>query len=274
MESRSYRPDLVRRGCNVPGVADNGASLVPSSASRARASGEIPCDRSLAVVDLLGMLALAELLAFDRMASDARLAPDLHRRAMLSEMAGKEIQSYSRLAERLCQLGVDPESAMEPFVAPLRDYHANTEPSDWFEALTKAYVGDNFADDFMREAASSLNGSDHDLVLEILHDSRHAEFSAQELRLGIGGDPKLANRLSMWARRLVGEGMSQALRVAAERPALASLFAAETSDQAGETTEKTGQLATEKSPAPGISAMIKRLTSAHSARMAAVGLNN
>ena len=30
-----------------------------------------------AVVDLLGMLAYGELLAFDRMAADARLAPDL-----------------------------------------------------------------------------------------------------------------------------------------------------------------------------------------------------
>ena len=47
-----------------------------------------------AVVELLGLLAYAELLAFDRMAADARLAPDLRRRAVLSEMAAGEINGY------------------------------------------------------------------------------------------------------------------------------------------------------------------------------------
>ena len=57
------------------------------------------------MVDLLGMLAYGELVAFDRMAADARLAPDLRRRAVLSEMAGREITNYCRLADRLTELG-------------------------------------------------------------------------------------------------------------------------------------------------------------------------
>ena len=48
------------------------------------------------VVDLLGMLAYGQLVAFDRMAADAKLAPDLPRRAVLSEMAGSEIANYRR----------------------------------------------------------------------------------------------------------------------------------------------------------------------------------
>ena len=44
-----------------------------------------------AVVDLLGVLAYGVLVAFDRLAEDARLAPDLHRRAALSEMAAAEM---------------------------------------------------------------------------------------------------------------------------------------------------------------------------------------
>jgi tRNA-(MS[2]IO[6]A)-hydroxylase (MiaE)-like len=62
--------------------------------------------------------------------------------------------------------------------------------------------------------------------------------------------------LSMWARRLVGEGLSQALRVAAEHPALAMLLISD---------------AAEESDIPGL---FKRLTAAHTARMATVGLNN
>ena len=210
----------------------------------------------VALIDLLGMLAYGELLAFDRMAADARLAPDLARRAVLSEMAGVEIGNYRRLAERLRELGVDPEAAMQPFIAPLKAYHDQTQPKDYLEALTKAYVGDAIADDFFREVARMLASPDRELVLEVLHDTRYQDFAAEEIRKAIAADPKVANRLSMWARRLVGEGLSQAQRVAAERVALAALIA----DGIGN--------------ANGVQSLLKRLTSAHTARMGAVGLNN
>jgi hypothetical protein len=215
-----------------------------------------------AVVDLLGMLAYGELVAFDRMAADARLAPDLHRRAVLSEMAAREITNYCRLADRLRELGVDHEAAMQPYVRPLSDYHEQTEPSDWLEGLTKAYVGDGIADDFAREVAAMLGGPDGALILDVLHDSQHADFAAAEIRAAIAANPRLANRLSMWARRLVGEALSQALRVAAERPMLAVLVAAGVA--AGP----------EGGDGSAVQALLRRLTGAHTARMTAVGLNN
>jgi tRNA-(MS[2]IO[6]A)-hydroxylase (MiaE)-like len=209
-----------------------------------------------AVAELLGLLAYAELVAFDQMAADARLAPDLHRRAVLSEMAAREIDNYCRLADRLHEIGVEPETAMSPYVEALREYHEQTEPKDWLEALAKAYVGEGVADDFYREVAAFLQPPDRDLVLDVLHDSRHADFAADEIRAAIADDPKVANRLSMWARRLVGEALSQAQRVAAERVALAGLIASGGGDLSD------------------IQVLFKRLTNAHTARMVAVGLNN
>lgn len=209
-----------------------------------------------AVVDLLGMLAYAELLAFDRMAADARLAPDVTRRAILSEMAGLEIANYGRIAARLAELGVAPAEAMAPFRAALDAYHDQTLPKDWLEALTKAYVGDSIADDFIREAAAFLDTTDRDLILDVLHDTRYADYAAAEIRRSLDEDPDLANRLSMWARRLVGEALSQAQRVAAERPSFAELLVEGAADLSG------------------VAAMIKRLTAAHTTRMATIGLNN
>ena len=209
-----------------------------------------------AVAELLGVLAYGELLAFERMASDARLAPDLRRRAVLSEMAAAEIGNYRRLADRLRQLGADVAQAMAPYVSPLQAYHDRTVPRDWLEALTKAYVGDGVADDFFREVAAFLGDRDRDLVLEVLHDSHYAEFAATEIRSAIEANPKQANRLSMWARRLVGEGLQQAQQVAVTRPTLAALIVAGSGDQ------------------DGVVALFKRLTQAHGGRMAAVGLNN
>ncbi|MEU8299506.1 ferritin-like fold-containing protein [Micromonospora sp. NPDC048909] len=214
-----------------------------------------PTTPGTAVTDLLGLVALGELLAFERMAADARLAPDLRRRAALGEMAAAEIGNYRRLADRLIALGVSPEVAMAPYVEPLQGYHDSTEPRDWAEAVTKAYVGDAITDDFLREIAGALDEPDRQLVLDVLHESRYAEFAAGEIRQAIEVDPRTADRLSMWARRLVGEALSQAGRVAAaDRGALTALIA-----QA------------ERVDAP---ALFRQLTAAHTARMAAAGLNN
>lgn len=209
-----------------------------------------------AVIDLLGLVGYGELQAFDRMAADARLAPDLHRRAVLSEMAAVEIVNYRRLVGRLAELGVEPGSAMLPYVEALQRYHDSTEPKDWLEAVTKAYVGDAIADDFFREVAAFLAEPDRQLVLEVLHDSQYDDFAADEIRAAIAADPKVANRLSMWARRLVGEGLSQAGRLAGERVALTMLIVEGSGDQAA------------------VQALFRRLTAAHTARMSAVGLNN
>ncbi|MFY1617903.1 ferritin-like fold-containing protein [Micromonospora sp. WMMD736] len=207
-----------------------------------------------AVPDLLGLVAFGELLAFERMAIDARLAPDLRRRVALNQMAAAEIDNYRRLADRLAALGVPPEEAMAPYVRPLQAYHDSTEPRDWAEVVTKAYVGDAITDDFIREIGDALDGPDRTLVLDVLHDSRYAEFAAAEIRLAVADDPRVAGRLSMWARRLVGEALSQAGRVAAERATLTALITqAERMD---------------------VPELFARLTAAHTTRMAAVGLNN
>ena len=73
-----------------------------------------------AIIDLLGALAYGELSAFDRLADDARMAPTLDARALMSGMAAVEIGHYRVLAGRLTALGVDPAEAMEPFVAAWR----------------------------------------------------------------------------------------------------------------------------------------------------------
>ncbi|SBT48056.1 ferritin-like fold-containing protein [Micromonospora auratinigra] len=209
-----------------------------------------------AVTDLLGLVAYGELLAFDRLATDARLAPDLRRRAALSEMAAAEIAHYRWLADRLVALGSSPDEAMARYAGALEAYHDSTEPKDWLEALTKAYVGDAIADDFLRAVAEGLEPPDRQLVLDVLHDSRYVEFAATEIRAAVAADPKVANRLSMWARRLLGEALSQAGRVAA-------------ADRGGLTT-----LIARREGGEDVPTLFRRLTDAHTARMTAAGLNN
>ena len=69
-----------------------------------------------------------------------------------------------------------------------------------------------------------LDASTRDLVLHVLEDTGHSKFAVDRVRAAIEADPRLAGRLALWGRRLVGEALSQAQRVAAERDALAALL--------------------------------------------------
>lgn len=220
-------------------------------------SAEPPAeDRPDSVVDLLGALAYGELSAFDRLADDARLAPDLRGRAAMSAMAAVEYGHYARLAERLGRLGVDPAEAMAPFTAALDTYHSLTEPSTWLESVVKAYVGDGMAADFYREVANYVDESTGDLIREVLTDAGRAEFAVSEVRSALETEPEVAGRLALWARRLVGEAISQTQHVLADRDSLMMLM-----------IEGSGDLS-------GVAALITRITDRHEERMVALGLNS
>ncbi len=186
-----------------------------------------------AVVDLLGVLAYAELTAFDRLAEDARMAPTLTGRAALARMAAAEIAHHGRLTERITELGADPAEAMTPFVPALDAFHESTRPSNWLEGLVKAYVGDGLAADFYREIAAFLPDADRALVLEVLADTGHADFAVREVRAAIAADRRVAGRLALWGRRLVGEAITRSQAVIAEHDRLADLIMGGTGDLAG-----------------------------------------
>jgi rubrerythrin len=210
-------------------------------------------DTPTGVVDLLGVLAYAELCAFLRLAEDAaRLAPTLTDRAALSEVAANEYRHFRLLRDRLETLGADPEEAMAPFVSALDGWHEQTRPADWHEALVKAYVGTGIADDFYREMARRADPSMAELVEEVLADEERAEFAVERVRAAVEADPALGGRLALWGRRLVGEALSQAHRVATSRPELTTLVSPD--DLAG------------------IGRMFAQLTEEHGRRMAALKL--
>ena len=114
---------------------------------------------------------------------------------------------------------------MAPFRAPIDQFHEHTAPADWFEGLIKAYVGDGLANDFYREIAAYLDADTRDLIVASLEDSGHSAFVVDRVRAAIAADPRLGGRLALWGRRLMGEALTQAQRVAADRDALTALLA-------------------------------------------------
>jgi hypothetical protein len=211
-----------------------------------------------AVVELLGAVAYGEISAFERLAEDARSAPSLEDKVAIATMASNEFGRVAALQTRIAELGTDPYVAMAPFREAIDKFHEHTRPADWFESLVKAYVGDGLADDFYVEIAAFLDPETRDLVVASLDDTGHAEFVVDRVRAAIAADPRLGGRLALWGRRLMGEALTQAQRVAAEREALSALLAGGV-DRPGLDLAAIGR-------------MFTRLTERHAERMEKLGL--
>ena len=213
-----------------------------------------------AVVDLLGAIAYGELSAFERLVDDSKLAPTLRDKVALDTMATQEFGHIGRLHDRIRELGADPFEAMAPFQDALDLFHAHTAPQDWYEGLVKAFVGDGMASDFYREIAAYLDRDSRDLIIASLDDSGQATFVVEHVRRAIAEDPKLGGRLALWGRRLMGEALTQAQRVAAERDALSTLLAGGV-DRPGLDLAAIGR-------------MFTRITERHAERMDELGLSS
>ncbi|MDO9456160.1 ferritin-like fold-containing protein [Nocardioides sp.] len=214
-----------------------------------------------AVIDLLGVISYGEISAFDRLAEDAKLAPTMQDKVALATMAAGELGKVAPLHQRISELGGDPYEAMAPFNKAIDEFHRHTAPSDWLEGLVKAFVGDGLADDFYREIAAFLDPTTRDLVVSSLdEDGGHAVFVVDRVRTEIAAHPTVGGRLALWGRRLMGEALTQAQRVAADRDSLTALL--------------TGGVDRPGLDLAALGRMFTRLTERHAARMSELGLDS
>jgi hypothetical protein len=209
-------------------------------------------------IDLLGILAYGAIAAFERLAEDARKAPTLTDKVHVASVAALQVAHFERVRTRLAELDTDVMEAMQPFHAAFNAFHDYTQPKDWLEGLVWAYVGNGFASDFYREVAAFVDADTRALVHEVLADEGYVEFVVEKVRAAIVADRRVAGRLALWGRRLVGEALGQAQRVAAERDALTSLLTG--------TVDRPGM------DLAAISRMFSRLVENHTKRMARLGL--
>lgn len=189
----------------MPVLRSSQRSRPSSRFTRPRLSADHP-----GVNELFAVLAYGEIAAFYRLTDEAKMAPDLRGRISMASMAAAEMQHYEQLRDALESRGVDVVSAMSKYVSALENYHRLTMPSTWLEALVKTYVGDALAADLYLEIADGLPDEVADVVRAALAETGHSQFVVAEVRAAVTSSSKQRSRLALWARRLLGEAITQA----------------------------------------------------------------
>lgn len=159
------------------------------------------------LLTFLGQAAYLQLTIFENASRAVATAPTTDAKENLSRVAALSLAKHHGLTAQIERHGNPPGQVMEPFTADIDRFQRSTIGSDWFENLMACYLTAGFLDDFYIRLAGGLSGDYAERVAAILRADSGADRMADELRKGIDANPRLASRLAMWGRRLVGDTM-------------------------------------------------------------------
>lgn len=148
----------------------------------ARKENDVPDDRSLATVELLGALTYGQLRTFESSARAVRLAPDARRMDALAEHAVREHAGYCQLRDRLADLTELGEAVMDRQKPLFDDFFDHAPLEDWLGACAFFATGLPMAADFVRAVAPTLDATTAEAVVQALVErSSFERFAIREL---------------------------------------------------------------------------------------------
>ncbi|MGN6325204.1 ferritin-like fold-containing protein [Pseudolysinimonas sp.] len=155
----------------------------------------------------LGQAAYLALVLFENLGRAVQTAPTTAAKTALGAAAAQVLEAHEGLVTELRGLGADPIAAMDPFRAGLDEYLARVQGADWPETLVTCYLTTGFLADFFTGLAAGLPDGLAERV-GVLLDVDHGERVLEaQLRTVIEQSPRIASRLAMWGRRLIGDTM-------------------------------------------------------------------
>jgi hypothetical protein len=175
------------------------------------------------VAQILAALSFGERLALRRAKENVALAPDFRTRRHQEHVAEREQENASLLEARVEEVGSrDLEEAFRPF---LEAFFEHTNPADWLEAQTWHYVGDALVRDFADSLMPALDRISAEVTRRALAERDEQEsFALDEITRLVGDDPGAAERVATYARRVIGEALTQTRRALNETGALRTLL--------------------------------------------------
>lgn len=155
----------------------------------------------------LGQLGYLTLVLFENLSRAVILAPTTEAKTTLSRATAEVLEAHEGLITEMRGAGIDPVAAMDPFRHDLDDFRRRTQGADWPETLVTCYLTGGFLTDFFTGLAAGLPSGLSQRVSLLLDIDKGQDALVAELRASIEASPRLASRLAMWGRRLVGDTM-------------------------------------------------------------------
>jgi hypothetical protein len=153
----------------------------------------------------LGQAAYLQLAIFETLTRAVATAPTTEAKEALSRAAGLSLVKHQALSAEIAKKGKDSGEVMAPYAERIDSYTRVTAGADWYETLVTSYVTSGMLDDFYRSLASGLPADIAARVAGIFSGADGHDLIVAELRNAIAANPRLASRLAMWGRRLVGD---------------------------------------------------------------------
>jgi hypothetical protein len=162
-------------------------------------------------------------VAANRARDNVRFAPDSRQAEAQRGIADREESNYRLIEARLHEIGsADLTRRFEPFFDA---FFAHTEPADWVEGQAFHYVGDALVSDFADLLVDLVDPVSAEIVRHTLGEREDQEaFALEELSRALEEDPRMAERLAAYSRKIVGEGLTQTARALGESALLRKLL--------------------------------------------------
>jgi hypothetical protein len=158
-------------------------------------------------MSFLGRAAYVQLTIFENLGRVIANAPTTESKAALSRAASLSLAKYHGLSAEIERHGQSPADAMGSSATEVDHFQRVTRGADWFESVTTCYVTAGFLDDFFLRVGGGLPDVAAPRVAEVLGAESGEKLIAAELLAAIESNPRLAARLALWGRRLVGDTM-------------------------------------------------------------------
>lgn len=159
------------------------------------------------LMEFLGRAAYVQLTLFENLGRALAMAPTTSAKAALSRAAELSMVKHRGLAGVIEKSGGSVADVMEPYATGIDGFQRVTLGSDWFETIVTCYLTAGFLDDFFVRLAAGLPPASATQVIGVLSQDSGEALLAEELRSAMEANPRLASRLAMWGRRLVGDTM-------------------------------------------------------------------
>lgn len=154
---------------------------------------------------VLGLVTAGRFALFDWLAADAAHAPDVRTRVALAGFAAAELERHPDVERAAAGLGADLAERTAPYLEIFDGIGRRTVSTDWWERLVRTTVAGGMVRDLVGLVVEQL--AEPGLAADALAGRDLTDVVADQVRGATDADPRLADRLALWGRRVAGEAL-------------------------------------------------------------------